>query len=154
MTAASANRRHATRARRRTIAIKPVQNLEAQINVTPLIDVVLVLLIVFMVLTPIAEQNLTVQLASTQRAKVPPSVKPSQIVVELKGDARLVNAVSVSRADYLGHLRMLLGGQVGEDRLVFVVASDEVPYLTLIDAIDSAKQAGATTVGLALGTEP
>jgi len=151
---ASASHRHGTRARRRTIAIKPVQNLEAQINVTPLIDVVLVLLIVFMVLTPIAEQNLTVQLAATQRATAPLMVRPTQIVVELKGDAFLVNAAAISRADYLGHLRTLLRDRATEDQVVFVVASDEVPYLTLIDAIDSAKQAGATTVGLALGMAP
>lgn len=153
MTGSSASRRHGTRARR-TIAIKPVENLEAQINVTPLIDVVLVLLIVFMVLTPIAEQNLTVQLASTQRAEAPLQVQPTQIVVELKGDALLVNAESVERAAYLDHLRTLLRGRAGEDRVVFVVASDEVAYPTLIDAIDRAKQAGATTVGLALGTGP
>lgn len=146
--------RHSMRTNRRTIAIKPVQDLEAHINVTPLIDVVLVLLIVFMVMTPLVERNLTVQLSTEKRTQTPSDVAPTQVLVAVSGNGALkINTEPVAKADYVSRLQGLLAGRAPEDQVVFVVASDDVSYPRLVEAIDAAKQAGASTVGLALAAD-
>ncbi len=142
------------RSNRRTIAIKPVQDLEAHINVTPLIDVVLVLLIVFMVMTPLVERNLAVQLSSEKRTQTPSEVAPAQVLVAVSGNGALtINAEPVVKGEYVSRLHGLLDGRTPEEQVVFVVATDEVTYPQLVEAIDTAKQAGALTVGLALAAD-
>jgi biopolymer transport protein ExbD len=146
--------RHSMRSNRRTIAIRPVRDLEAHINVTPLIDVVLVLLIVFMVMTPLVERNLAVQLSSEKRTQTPTEVAPTQVLVAVSGNGALsINSEPVVKADYVTRLQGLLDGRAPEDQVVFVVASDDVTYPRLVEAIDAAKQAGASTVGLALAAD-
>lgn len=149
----SASGRH--RKTGRTITVKRVKELDAYINVTPLIDVVLVLLIVFMVMTPLVEQRLAVQLSTTKRTQSPTQVAPTQVLVAVSGSGTLkVNSEPVANAGYVGRLRELLEGRAPEDQVVFVVASDDVSYPRLVEAIDAAKQAGAVIVGLALAQDP
>jgi len=139
---------------RRTVSIKAREGLEAVINVTPLIDVVLVLLIVFMVMTPLVERRLGVQISTEKRSQVPSDVAPSQVLVAVSGSGALrINAEPVAEADYVTRLRRLLEGRHPEDQVVFVVATDDVTYPRLVEAIDAAKQAGATNVGLALASD-
>ena len=141
---------HGTRGTRRTIAVAPARQLDAQINVTPLIDVVLVLLIIFMVVTPAVERELAVALAQSRRTTALSDVAPSQVVVAVDGSGTLrVNAQPVSHGAYVSHLRALLAGRRAEDAIVFVVAGDDASYARLVDVIDRAREAGATTVGLA-----
>ena len=138
--------------RTRTIAVQKARATEAQINVTPLIDVVLVVLITFMVMTPLMEKGLTVQLATEKRAHEPTEAPLTQILVAVDGKQSLqVNAQSVDRDHYLEHLRKLLRGRSPSDRVVFVVASDDASYASLVEAVDRARQAGAITVGFAPG---
>ena len=148
-------KRHAATAKRvrtakRTIAIHPVRDAQAEINVTPLIDVVLVLLIIFMVMTPLVERDLSVQLSTEKRTQQRSEVAPTQVLVAVDGAGALqINAQPVDRTDYVERLKKLLSGRVPEEQVVFVVASDNTSYANLVEAIDRAKQAGATMVGLA-----
>jgi len=141
---------HGTRGTRRTIAVAPARQLDAQINVTPLIDVVLVLLIIFMVVTPVAERELGALLSQSRRTTALSDVAPTQVLVAIDGsDTMRVNAQPVARAAYVSHLRQLLAGRRAEDAVVFVVAGDDASYAQLVEAIDRAKEAGAASVGLA-----
>ncbi len=143
------------RARRRTLVIPPAARSEPEINVTPLIDVVLVLLITFMVLTPMLERDLAVQLAAERHVEERTEHTPSQVLVAVQGRGILkVNAQAIQPTEYVDHLRKLLGGRAPEDQVVFVVASDETDYASLVEAIDRAKQAGAVAIGLATDAEP
>jgi biopolymer transport protein ExbD len=151
-------KRHAATAQRarmgkRTISISAVREAQAEINVTPLIDVVLVLLIIFMVMTPLVERDLSVQLSTEKRTQQPSEVAPTQVLVAVDGRGALhINQQPVSRSEYVERLRTLLSGRAPEDQVVFVVASDSTSYASLVEAIDRAKQAGAAMVGLATDT--
>jgi biopolymer transport protein ExbD len=140
---------------RRTVAVQPARDAQAEINVTPLIDVVLVLLIIFMVMTPLVERDLAVQLATEKRTQSPAEVEPRQVLVAVDGTGALqINSQPVSRAAYVEELEELLRGRTPEEQVVFVVASDATNYASLVEAIDRAKQAGATMVGLATDSPP
>ncbi|MFT3921288.1 MAG: biopolymer transporter ExbD [Myxococcales bacterium] len=139
----------------RTIAVQPVARLEPEINVTPLVDVVLVLLIIFMVVTPLVERDLGVYLSAEKHTEKAAEVAPSQVVVAVEGDGNLqINSQPVDATEYVSKLRELLEGRSAEQSVVFVVAGDNANYTNLVEAIDRAKQAGATTVGLAMDREP
>ena len=140
---------------KRTIAIQPPKGLEAGINVTPLVDVVLVLLIIFMVMTPLVERDLGVQLSTEQRTESQDQIAPTQVLVSVDGTGTLqINAQPVARADYVAQLKKLLAGRSPDDQVVFVVAGDNANYASLVEAIDRAKQAGASAVGLAADAVP
>jgi biopolymer transport protein TolR len=148
MSVGSALKRHR---KPRTIAVQPVARLDPEINVTPLVDVVLVLLIIFMVMTPLVELDLGVYLSSEKRTQNSAEVAPTQVVVAVQGNGDLqINAQPVEDGEYVSKLRGLLDGRSAEQAVVFVVAGDNADYPSLVRAIDRAKQAGATTVGLAM----
>ena len=142
-------------ARRRSIVVHRPPALDAQINVTPLVDVVLVLLIIFMVMTPLAERELSVQLSVEKRTQKPAEIAPAQVLVAVEGSGQLrINALPVSREAYVEELRKLLADRAPADSVVFVLAGDGASYANLVDAIDRAKQAGAVNVGLATDATP
>lgn len=148
-------KRHAPRRCKRTLVIKPPKELDASINVTPLVDVVLVLLIIFMVVTPLVERDLGVSLSTEQRTENEAEVAPTQVLVSVDGTGSLqINAQPVARGEYVAELKKLLAGRAPEDQVVFVVAGDNANYASLVEAIDRAKQAGAATVGLAADAVP
>jgi biopolymer transport protein ExbD/biopolymer transport protein TolR len=141
--------------KRRAIQVQKVARLDPEINVTPLVDVVLVLLIIFMVMTPLAERDLGVYLSSEKRTKNSTEVAANQVVVSVQGNGGLeINSQPVAQAEYVSKLKGLLAGREPEESVVFVVAGDSADYPSLVGAIDRAKQAGASTVGLALDQNP
>lgn len=138
------------RRRGRTLVIQPATDTQVEINVTPLIDVVLVLLIIFMVMTPLIERDLSIQLSSERRTEDASQVEAKQVLVNVDGaDSLRINSQPVSRERYVEQLKELLRGRAPEEQVVFVLASDSTNYASLVEAIDRAKQAGATSVGLA-----
>jgi biopolymer transport protein ExbD len=148
-------KRHFPKARRR-FAVQPPKEAKAEINVTPLIDVVLVLLIIFMVMTPLVEKDLAVHLSTEKRTQKAEEVAPTQVLVAVDGKGALqINAQPVSQGEYIDRLRQMLKGPTSSDNnVVFVTATDDVTYPRLVQAIDAAKRAGASTIGLAIGAAP
>jgi biopolymer transport protein ExbD len=140
---------------KRTLVVRAAVGLDPQINVTPLVDVVLVLLIIFMVMTPLAERELAVSLSTEKRTQKPAEIAATQVLVAVEGSGLLrINSLPVSRDGYVQELRKLLSGRAPEEQVVFVVAGDGASYANLVEAIDRAKQAGATNVGLATDAAP
>jgi biopolymer transport protein TolR len=136
----------------RSLTIKPVIHAQGEINVTPLIDVVLVLLIIFMVVTPVVEHELAVALPAEQRSAHGPS--RGQLVVRLDDAGELtINERASTPANYVSELRALLQERAPRERVVFVLASDGVTYPRLVEAMDGAKRAGALSVGLTLAAD-
>jgi biopolymer transport protein TolR len=135
------------------VLVKPAGNANTDINVTPLIDVVLVLLIIFMVLTPLKESDIAVVVPDSDQAEDTSEVPPDQLVVYLGPTGRTkVNTQDVT-FDQLGVvLKERLTPRKPADRLVFVVADDSIAYGKLVAVIDQAKQAGAETIGYATQT--
>jgi biopolymer transport protein ExbD len=133
----------------RRFVIKPAAQPNSEINVTPLVDVVLVLLIIFMVVTPLLEKEIDVRVPTTEKVAEPSEVPPDQLVVRVTKDGELsINDDSVPAADYVTTLRQKLEKRRSGDRVVFVVADDEARYGVLVSALDGARVAGAETLGM------
>jgi biopolymer transport protein ExbD len=131
--------------------VKPTTPPNSEINVTPLVDVVLVLLIIFMVVTPLLEKDIEVRIPETEEVPPPPDETPdTQLIVKLDtAGAYTINTEPVSEADYVGKLKRMLSAKKKEDRIVFFVADDKANYGKLVAAFDGAKQAGAFVLGMA-----
>ena len=129
------------------VRVWPAVRRPPAINVTPLIDVVLVLLIVCMVLTPFSRRQLEVQLAG-DTATAGASGPLRRVRVTLRApDGLAIDGRPVTRDDYLEQLRALLRERPARDRVVLLTAARDVPYGRVVEAIDRAKRAGAS-VGL------
>ncbi|HME90718.1 MAG TPA: biopolymer transporter ExbD [Myxococcaceae bacterium] len=125
----------------------------SDINVTPLVDVVLVLLIIFMVLTPLLEKDINVAIPSTEQVEDMSEVPPDQLLVALDEKGNLfINTEKIEPGDYVNRLKRMLAAKAQGDRLVFFMAEDNANYARLIAALDGAKQAGAEILGMM--TEP
>jgi biopolymer transport protein ExbD len=125
----------------------------SDINVTPLVDVVLVLLIIFMVVTPLLDKMLRVRVPDAEQTEEYDQPDVTQIVVFLskEGDL-LLNNEKVAEDAYVQRLRRQLAARSPGDRLVFFSADDEALYPRLVFALDGARQAGAET--MTMTTEP
>ena len=136
--------------------VKPSTPPNSDINVTPLVDVVLVLLIIFMVVTPLLEKDIEVRIPETE--DVPQEQMPqddSQLIVKLDADGTTsINTEPVSPTDYIAKLKRMLNAKKKEDRIVFFVADDKANYGKLVTAFDGAKQAGAFVLGMAMEDVP
>ncbi len=132
--------------------VRPQGQPTADINVTPLVDVVLVLLIIFMVVTPLIEKMLWVRVPDAEQAEVHDEPVP-QIVVSVRKDGDLlVNTETVADADYVQRLRRAVAARAPGDRIVFFAADDDAPYQRLVVALEGGRQAGAEV--LTITTEP
>ncbi|MGC9222844.1 MAG: biopolymer transporter ExbD [Terracidiphilus sp.] len=123
-------------------------NVNANINVTPMVDVMLVLLIIFMVITPMLQNKVAIDLASVVNATAMPDAD--------KEDAVVV-AVTRDGAVYLGQNRIdasQLGSAVRDkladktDKTIFVRADRRAQFKAVEDAIDDVRTAGVDTVNL------
>ena len=134
--------------KRKGFTIKPAQGMNSDINVTPLVDVVLVLLIIFMVVTPLLEKNIGVRTPTTEKVEEVQEVPPDQVVVYLdaKGGLR-INSTVLSQAEFVGKMKDMLA--VRADKTVYVVAEDKVSYARFVSILDGSREAGATTLGFA-----
>ncbi|HEV2576087.1 MAG TPA: biopolymer transporter ExbD [Acidobacteriaceae bacterium] len=125
---------------------------QAEINVTPLIDVLLVLLIIFMVIVPVMprglESRVPDQSKSPQRMQAPVSLR---VLGDEAGNAGSktrfeVDGMTVDGADLTAVLLAALSARA--ERAVYVSASSQVSYREVAMAVGAAKAAGATTVAL------
>ncbi|HEY1086084.1 MAG TPA: biopolymer transporter ExbD [Archangium sp.] len=135
---------------KRKISVQPQSGLNADINITPMVDVALVLLIIFMVFTPLRERDVEVQVPETEKVETPEQVPPNQLVVNVLADGRVrINDEDVSDAQYVERLGVLLAAKKPGERLVFFTGEGQSRYGKLVAVIDGARQAGAEELGLA-----
>ena len=124
-------------------------NAIAQINVTPLVDVMLVLLVIFMVTAPILQQGVAVDVPKV--AAGPLTGEEEQLVVNVaKGGKLYLNDTPLSASDLAAKLAAIAGAR--PDRQVYVRADQMVPYGEVMAVIGSIRDAGLARVGLV--TEP
>jgi len=118
-----------------------------EINVTPLIDIVLVLLIIFMVLTPIMLKELVAKVPQKQTENVPQPPGENPIVVELDAQDTLTLNGEAVRPDTLAE-RVAERLQHDRQKVVFFRIADDANYGRAVRIMDVCKGAGAVTLGI------
>jgi len=115
-------------------------------NVTPMIDVLLVLLIIFMMIIPLSRKPIDVQLPDPTPDKQPPKSKPDQIVLEvLPGPTFQVNKKPVDKAGLGQYLKETYDPR--PEKILFIKGDPDVTYQDVIFAMDVARGAGVLVIG-------
>ncbi|HEY8212350.1 MAG TPA: biopolymer transporter ExbD [Myxococcaceae bacterium] len=121
----------------------------SDINVTPLVDVVLVLLIIFMVVTPLLEKDIEVKVPDTEKSEEITEPPADQLVVGITPTGELsINMEKVSEEEYEAKLERILKAKKKGEKLVFFMPDVKTNYAKLVTALDGARQAGAETLGM------
>ncbi len=117
----------------------------ADINVTPFVDVMLVVLIIFMVATPMMSEGLEVDLPQTKHVDVLPTEK-SNLVLTLRRDGSIfLDEYKVTLEELTSKLTELVKAQ---DKGLFLQADKEVPYGVVVDVMGQIKAAGIEKLGV------
>ena len=122
-------------------------SLRSDINVTPLVDVVLVLLIIFMVITPVVQMGYLVRVPPKAPANLPPSAVQDQIILRLMpNNVIFINKEEVPEANFPARVRDILHGNTS--KMVFFSGSRDVDYESTMKFLDEARAAGCKNIGI------
>ena len=127
---------------------------KSEINVTPLVDVMLVLLIIMMLVAPMLEQGVSVKLPKAVNASPKPQSQDQTIIAIGANRALYVNAKPVQEAELATKVSELLENKAGGDKVVIIRADEEVDYGAVMAAMDQLRQAGIEDIGLITESAP
>jgi biopolymer transport protein TolR len=127
------------------MAIKTGGGFLNEINVTPFVDVMLVLLIIFMVTAPLMTQGVEVDLPTTRTVKNLPQDSEHLVLTVKKNGALFLDEYQVGEDELEDHLKRLVAGQ---KKQLFLRADKEVAYGTVVRVMGEIKAAGIDKLGI------
>jgi biopolymer transport protein TolR len=120
--------------------------LKADINVTPLVDVMLVLLIIMMLIAPMLQQGVSVKLPQASNTADKPETQ-DQTVVAVTADKRVyLNGVPIQETELASKIQTLMESR--KERIVLIKGDEEAPYSAIMSAMDRLREANIENIGL------
>lgn len=123
----------------------------SQINVTPMVDVMLVLLIIFMIVTPLLQQGVTVNIPKELNSPDEDAAitKDTSVVLAIPNNSDVYIGKDLYPLDELGErVKTLMKDKTAEERIVYIKAGVEVDYGTVVRAIDMIRKQEIDKIGL------
>jgi biopolymer transport protein TolR len=119
---------------------------KADINVTPLVDVMLVLLIIMMIIAPLLQKGVDVRLPIAVNSASKPETQ-DQTVLGIKADKTVwINGVEVRKEEMRQRLEAIL--ETKKEKLILIKADEDAPYSAIMEAMDELRVSGIEDVGL------
>jgi len=119
---------------------------KSDINVTPLVDVMLVLLIIMMIIAPLLQKGVDVRLPIAVNSASKPETQ-DQTVLGIKADRTVwINGVEVRKEELRSRLETVL--ETKKEKLILIKADEDAPYSAVMDAMDTLRASGIEDVGL------
>jgi len=119
---------------------------KSDINVTPLVDVMLVLLIIMMLIAPLLQQGVPVTLPEASNYADKPETQDQTVVAIASDKSMYVNARYVDTIDLATRIEETIKGK--SEKIVFIKADQEVDYSAVMEAMDQLRKAGIEDIGL------
>ena len=120
--------------------------IKSDINVTPLVDVMLVLLIIMMIVAPLLQQGVPVTLPLASNSSEKPETQDQTVVTIDRNKDVYLNAVPVASGQLQGRIKEVLEDK--SDKIVIIKADEEAPYSAVMDTMDELRAAGIEDMGL------
>jgi biopolymer transport protein ExbD/biopolymer transport protein TolR len=125
--------------------------LTSDINVTPMVDIMLVLLIIFMVITPFLQQGVSVALPRDMRNpdEDPAIIKETSVVVAITADNKLyIGKKPIEKTELKAEIDKKMETKKPEERIVYIRSDVGTKYGTVVDTINTIRESGIDQIGL------
>ena len=122
----------------------------SEINVTPMVDVMLVLLIIFMVVTPMLQSGVSVVMPKTVNSEEDSNInKETAVVIAIPVDGQFyVGKEVITKERLTEKVKAMMENRKIEDRVVYIKGGAQVSYGSIVDTISSIRESGIDRIGL------